>query len=279
MTLQIDKQHRSFDGTQMFCHHDSAVLGCRMGFAVYTPPGSEGKRLPVLWLLSGLTGPEENFVSKSGMQQYWARHNMVVIPQDTSRRGTATPGEEDDYALGTGAGFYVNATADPWAKHYQMDSYITDELQKLIVESFPVDSGRQAICGFSMGGHGALVLSLRNPSLYQSVSALAPISAPSQCPWGINAFKAYFGEDSVAGKGYDAVALIAQGARRDTIMVDQGGDDEFLVEQLRPELLQAACAEAGQPLEYRLLPGYDHSFYFVASVIGEHLAFHARRLG
>ncbi len=274
----VTKQHQCYGGKQLFCQHESQELGCTMNFAVYLPPNAELVDCPVLWFLSGLTCTEENFIIKSGVQRYAAEHNMVVISPDTSPRGTNTPGEDEDYALGTGAGFYVDATEEPWAKHYRMYSYITQELQQLIVENFPVDAQKQAITGFSMGGHGALVLGLRNPELYRSVSALAPICAPSQCPWGQNAYNHYLGADQTSWSSYDTIALLQQGARQSTLHVDQGSADEFLQEQLQPHVLEQACSEAGQELHLRILEGYDHSFYFVASVIGEHVALHAERL-
>ena len=275
----IIKQHKCYGGKQLFCQHESQELGCTMNFAVYLPPKAELVNCPVLWFLSGLTCTEENFIIKSGVQRYAAEHNMIVISPDTSPRGTETAGEDADYALGTGAGFYVDATEEPWSQHYRMYSYVTEELQQLITEHFPVDSEKQAITGFSMGGHGALVLGLRNPELYRSVSALAPICAPSQCPWGENAYNHYFGNSKVEWSRYDAVELLKQGAQQAMLYVDQGRDDEFLANQLKPELLEQACNEAGQDLRLRILDGYDHSFYFVASVIGEHVALHAERLG
>ncbi|NQY82681.1 MAG: S-formylglutathione hydrolase [Alphaproteobacteria bacterium] len=276
--FQIVEHHQCFEGKQLFCQHHSTVLGCAMNFAVYLPPKAELLDCPVLWFLSGLTCTEGNFIVKSGVQRYAAEHSMIVVSPDTSPRGTATAGEDADYALGTGAGFYVDATQAPWSKHYRMYSYIIEELQQLIVSGFPVLAHQQAITGFSMGGHGALVLGLRHPGLFRSVSALAPICAPSQCPWGKNAYKAYFGSDVETWSVYDAVQLISQGARHSTIYVDQGSDDEFLGEQLRPELLQQVCNQNGQDLRLRMLDGYDHSFYFVSSVIGDHVALHAERL-
>lgn len=274
----VVKQHQCYGGKQLFCQHESKVLGCSMNFAVYLPPDTARQDCPILWFLSGLTCTEENFVIKSGVQKYAAEHNMVIISPDTSPRGTETSGEDENYALGTGAGFYVDATEAPWSQHYQMYSYITQELQQLIVDVCPVDSRKQAITGFSMGGHGALVLGLRNPELYRSVSALAPICAPSQCTWGENAYNHYLGADKTTWSQYDAVELIRQGARHDTLHIDQGKADEFLRQQLQPHLLEQACAEAGQELHLRILDDYDHSFYFVASVIGEHVALHAERL-
>lgn len=276
--FHIDRRYACFEGKQLFCSHQSSMLGCKMNFAVYLPPKAEVANCAVLWFLSGLTCTEENFVIKSGMQRFAAEHDLVVISPDTSPRGTGTEGEDDDYALGTGAGFYVDATQPPWSRHYRMYSYIVDELQQMVVQNFPVLADKQAITGFSMGGHGALVLALRQPDLYRSVSALAPICAPSQCPWGVNAYNAYLGNDLEAWAAYDTVQLIGLGRSVDTLYVDQGSDDEFLSTQLHPELLQTACTKAGVDLQLRMLEGYDHSFYFVASVIGDHIALHAERL-
>ena len=274
----ITKQHKCYGGKQLFCQHESEELGCTMNFAIYLPPNAELVDCPVLWFLSGLTCTEENFIIKSGVQKYAAEHNMIIISPDTSPRGTDTAGEDGDYALGTGAGFYVDATQEPWSKHYRMYSYITKELQNLVTEHFPVDAQKQAITGFSMGGHGALVLGLRNPELYRSVSALAPINAPSQCPWGKNAYNHYFGANKTKWANYDAIELLKQGARHSALHVDQGSADEFLEEQLQPKILEQTCSDVGQELHLRILEGYDHSFYFVASVIGEHVTLHADRL-
>lgn len=269
----------SFGGRQEVWQHVSATLGgCTMRFGVYLPPQAlAGAPCPALLWLSGLTCSEQNFITKSGVQAHAAAHGLVVVAPDTSPRG---PGVADDPAwdLGQGAGFYVDATEAPWAPHYRMASYVSGELRALVEASFPVD-GRWAISGHSMGGHGALTLALAQPGRWASVSAFAPIVAPSQVPWGQKAFTAYLGADRAAWAAHDAVALVERGAAgRLPLLVDQGADDEFLATQLRPELLRAACERAGHPLTLRLQPGYDHSYYFVASFLGDHLAHHAAAL-
>lgn len=271
-------EHRiCFGGWQDVYRHRSEVLGCEMDFAVYLPPQAEtGARLPVLYWLSGLTCSEQNFITKAGAQRYAAEHGIILVAPDTSPRGDEVA-DAEGYDLGKGAGFYVNATQQPWAKHYRMHDYVAMELPALVEANFPASDAR-AISGHSMGGHGALTIALRNPGRYRSVSAFSPIVAPSQVPWGEKAFAAYLGEDREAWKQYDACALIAGATERLPLLVEQGGADEFLDTQLRPQLLQAACAAAGHPLQLRLRPGYDHSYYFIASFIGEHIAHHAAAL-
>ena len=279
MTAMERIEHRAcFGGWQDVYRHDSAVLGCAMNVAVYLPPqaAQEGARLPVLYWLSGLTCTEQNVITKAGAQRYAAEHGIILVCPDTSPRGEAVA-DDEGYDLGKGAGFYVNATRAPWAAHYRMYDYIVDELPALTEAHFPA-SDKRGIFGHSMGGHGALTIALRNPGRYASVSAFSPIVAPSQVPWGQKALTAYLGEDRAAWRAHDAVALIEDGARAPLLLVDQGQGDEFLDNQLKPELLKAACAKAGQPLELRLQPGYDHSYYFIASFIGEHIAHHARVL-
>src|SRR5690606_11576570 len=257
--------------------HRSQVLGCEMTVGVYLPPQAEtGARLPVLYWLSGLTCTEQNFITKAGAQRYAAEHGVIVVAPDTSPRGDEVA-DADGYDLGKGAGFYVNATQEPWSKHYRMYDYIVQELPAWVEANFPARDAR-AISGHSMGGHGALVIALRNPGRYRSVSAFSPIVAPSQVPWGEKAFSAYLGEDREAWKQYDATELVAQAREKLPLLVDQGGGEEFLDGQLRPQLLQAACEAAGHPLQLHLRPGYDHSYYFIASFIGDHLAHHAAAL-
>jgi S-formylglutathione hydrolase len=271
-------EHRaSFGGWQEVYRHPSRVLGCDMTLGVYLPPQAQaGARLPVLYWLSGLTCTEQNFITKAGAQRYAAEHGIILVAPDTSPRGPAVA-DADGYDLGQGAGFYVNATTEPWARHYRMYDYIVDELPALVEANFPASDVR-AISGHSMGGHGALTIALRNPGRYRSVSAFSPIVAPSQVPWGQKAFAAYLGDDRAAWARHDATALVAGASERLPLLVDQGDADEFLASQLRPELLQAACEAAGHPLQLRLQPGYDHSYYFISSFIGEHIAHHARAM-
>ncbi len=272
-------EHRAcFGGWQDVYRHESAVLGCTMHFAVYLPPqaAEPGARLPVLYWLSGLTCTEQNFITKAGAQRHAAEHGVVIVAPDTSPRGDDVP-DADGYDIGKGAGFYVNATTLPWARHYRMYDYVVDELPALVEARFPVSDAR-AISGHSMGGHGALVAALRNPGRYRSVSAFSPIVAPTQVPWGEKAFATYLGPDRGDWKRYDATELVKSAPEKLPLLIDQGADDEFLDLQLRPQLLQAAAEAAGHPLYLRMQPGYDHSYYFVASFIGEHVAHHAAAL-
>jgi len=271
-------EHRAcFGGWQDVYRHRSEALGCVMTLGVYLPPQAEsGARLPVLYWLSGLTCTEQNFITKAGAQRYAAEHGLILVAPDTSPRGDDVP-DAEGYDLGKGAGFYVNATQQPWAPHYRMYDYVVGELPALVEAHFPASDAR-AISGHSMGGHGALVIALKNPGRYRSVSAFSPIVAPSQVPWGEKAFAAYLGQDPAAWRQYDATALVAGAAERLPLLVEQGGDDEFLDTQLRPQLLRDACAAAGHPLQLRMRPGYDHSYYFIASFIGEHIAHHAHAL-
>ncbi len=271
------ERHASFGGRQEVWKHTSTTLGCEMKFGVYLPPAAvEGQRCPVLYYLAGLTCNEQTFITKACAQEHAARHGFILVAPDTSPRGPGVP-NEDSYDLGEGAGFYLNATQAPWAQHYRMADYVAQELPALIEQNFPATDAR-GIFGHSMGGHGALVTALRNPGRYRSVSAFAPVVAPSQVPWGQKAFAEYLGEDASAWKEWDAVELIATATERLPILVDQGETDEFLRKQLRPELLEAACAAAGQPLTLRRHAGYDHSYYFIASFMAEHFAHHARSL-
>ncbi len=263
-----------FGGWQEVWEHDSETLRSPMRFAVYLPPDVQDA--PVLYWLSGLTCSEQNFITKAGAQRYAAEHGLIVVAPDTSPRGQGIA-DVDDWDLGTGAGFYVNATEAPWFSHYQMADYVLHELHALITAHFPTN-GRRSITGHSMGGHGALVLALRNPGTFASVSAFSPIVAPSQVPWGHKAFGAYLGDDRSAWAGWDAVELVKTASERLPLLVDQGDADGFLEEQLRPELLEKACEATNHPLTLRMQPGYDHSYYFIASFIGDHIAWHAEAL-
>ena len=271
-------EHRaSFGGWQDVYRHRSDVLGCDMTVGVYLPPqAAQGARLPVLYWLSGLTCNEQNFITKAGAQRYAAGHGIILVAPDTSPRGDDVA-DAEGYDLGKGAGFYVNATREPWAKHYRMYDYIVDELPAWVEASLPASDAR-AISGHSMGGHGALTIALKNPGRYRSVSAFSPIVAPSQVPWGEKAFGAYLGDDREAWKQHDTVELVRSAQEKLPLLIDQGDADEFLDGQLKPQLLQAACETAGHPLELRMQPGYDHSYYFIASFIGDHVAHHAAAL-
>lgn len=278
------ENHKLHNGELQVWQHDSASTKTAMKFAIYLPPKAlANEKCPVLYWLSGLTCNEQNFIQKSGFAEFASRHNIIVIAPDTSPRGTDKDGKdvanEDSYDLGQGAGFYVNATQQPWAKHFQMYDYIVDELPKLIEDNFPA-SDKRSIFGHSMGGHGALMIALRNSERYQSVSAFSPIVAPSQVPWGQKAFTAYLGEDKANWKHYDTLELMKQtgNSKKLPMLIDQGTADEFLAEQLKPELLEAVAKQVSYPLELRLQDGYDHSYYFIASFIGEHFAHHAKFL-
>lgn len=275
MTLETLSTHRAFGGTQGFYRHASAETGTPMRFSVFVPEG-EGP-FPLLWFLSGLTCTDENFTTKAGAQRIAAELGLVVVAPDTSPRGEGVA-DAPAYDMGQGAGFYVDATQEPWAKHFRMRSYVERELPALIAANFPVDMRRQGITGHSMGGHGALTVALRNPGRYRSVSAFAPISSPMRCPWGEKALGGYLGDDRQAWRAYDTTALIEDGARVAEILVDQGEADSFLENQLKPELLEAACNAAGIPLTLHRQPGYDHSYYFIASFIEDHLRWHHARL-
>ncbi len=274
------EQHASFGGRQEVWKHASTSTGTDMKVGVYLPPKAvAGEKCPVLYWLSGLTCTEQNFITKAGAQQFAAQHNLIVVAPDTSPRGEGVA-NDDAYDLGQGAGFYLNATQAPWAQHFRMEDYVVQELPALIEQHFPATQQR-GISGHSMGGHGALTLALRHPGRYQSVSAFSPIVAPSIVPWGQKAFTAYLGDDREAWKAHDTVQLIAASdpAKRVPLLVDQGGADEFLATQLKPELLRAACEQVGYPFTLRLQPGYDHSYYFIASFLGDHVAHHAKALG
>lgn len=271
------EQHASHGGRQEVWKHASSTLGCEMKFGLYLPDAAlRGEKCPVLYWLSGLTCTEQNFVTKAGAQRYAAEHGLIIVAPDTSPRGDDVP-DDPAYDIGKGAGFYVNASQAPWATHYRMYDYVVDELPALIEAEFPASQAR-AISGHSMGGHGALTIALRNPGRYRSVSAFSPIVAPTQVPWGKKAFSAYLGEDEETWKQYDTVALLQNSVERLPLLVDQGEADEFLEGQLQPQLLRAACEAVDHPLQLNLRPGYDHSYYFISSFIGGHIAYHAQAL-
>ncbi len=270
-------RHRCFGGELGFHQHDSRALQCRMRFSLFLPQQCEERSVPLLWWLSGLTCSEQNFALKAGAFAAAARAGMAIIAPDTSPRG-ADVADDAAYDLGQGASFYLDATQSPWIPHFRMYSYITRELQTLIAGEFPVDASRQGIFGHSMGGHGALVLGLRNPTLYRSMSAFAPIVAPSACPWGQKAFSAYLGADRQEWEAWDTCQLLRTGASRadfPVVLVDQGESDQFLQEQLQPERLAEAARDAGQALDLRMHPGYDHSYFFISSFIADHIRHHA----
>ena len=269
--------HRCFDGTVGFYSHDSESTGTGMNFAVYEPPRAADGPVPVLYYLAGLTCTEETFMIKGGGQRLAAEHGLMLVAPDTSPRGADIPGEDEDYDFGTGAGFYLDATAEPWSKNYNMYTYVTEELRNLVLENFPAREDAQGIFGHSMGGHGALTLALKNPDLYKSVSAFAPVCTPARVPWGKKAFSNYLGVDE-DWKQYDASELVREHPDDRHILVDQGMDDQFLGEQLSPDVFEEACAEAGQPLTLRRHEGYDHSYYFISTFMEDHIRHHAEAL-
>ena len=269
--------NRAHGGTQGVYSHKSRETDTAMTFSVFVPDHEPGAKLPVLWFLSGLTCTHANVTEKGEYRAACAQHGIIFIAPDTSPRGDDVA-DDGDYDFGKGAGFYVDATQQPWAKHFRMRSYIEQELPALVAAEFPADLSRQGITGHSMGGHGALTMGLRNPDRYQSVSAFAPIVSPLNCPWGEKALTGYLGGDRAAWREYDACALIEDGARLPALLVDQGEADNFLHEQLKPGLLALACRKAGIPATIRMQPGYDHSYYFISTFMAEHVAWHAERL-
>ncbi len=275
--MEILSENRSHGGRQLVCKHKSAATTTDMTFSIFLPPQAEQRACPVLWYLSGLTCTHANVTEKGEYRAACAEHGLIFIASDTSPRGAGVPNDEA-YDLGQGAGFYVDATRDPWAANFRMWSYITEELPDLITGSFPAAMTRQGIMGHSMGGHGALTVVLTYPERFRSVSAFAPIVAPSQVPWGQKALGRYLGEDRAAWRAHDAVALIEDGARTEELLVDIGEADPFLDQELRPELLEQACAAAGIGLTLRRQPGYDHSYYFISTFMADHVAWHAQRL-
>lgn len=276
--MQIERiEHRAcFGGWQDVYRHRSAVLDCDMRFAVYLPPQAARGPVPVLYWLSGLTCTEQNFITKAGAQRYAAEQGVALVAPDTSPRGDDVA-DDDGYDLGKGAGFYVNATTTPWSRHYRMYDYVVHELPELVEAQLPVTDMR-AISGHSMGGHGALIIALKNPGRYRSASAFSPIVAPSHVPWGKKALSTYLGDDIEAWKAYDATELVKTERARLPLLIDQGDADEFLHTQLQPDLFKVAADAAAHPVILRMQPGYDHSYYFVASFIGEHVAYHATAL-
>ena len=278
MSHDIVKTNRCFGGVQGSYTHHAETTACSMRYSVFTPPAAKTQKVPVLFYLSGLTCTDENFSTKAGAQRVAAELGIMLVMPDTSPRSVNLPGEDDSYDFGSGAGFYVDATRAPWSKHYRMFSYITEELPMWIANHFPADIHRQAIFGHSMGGHGALIAALKRPKQYRSVSAFSPIAAPTQCPWGEKALAGYLGDNRDLWKAYDACELCKTTAWDGLILVDQGDADEFLEEQLKPELLEQACKSANIPLKLRRQPGYDHSYFFIATFVEEHLRHHARAL-
>ena len=283
MTIETVSTNRAFGGTQGVYKHASAATGTEMTFSVYVPPQATmdpGVKLPVVWYLSGLTCTHANVTEKGEFRRACAELGLIFVAPDTSPRGEGVPDDPAGaYDFGLGAGFYVDATEAPFATNYKMYSYVTEELPALIGQHFPADMGRQAITGHSMGGHGALTIALRNPDRYRSVSAFAPIVSPLRCPWGEKALGGYLGPDKATWRAHDATALIEDGARVPDILVDQGGADNFLEGQLKPDLLAQACGAAGIPLTLRMQAGYDHSYYFISTFLADHLRWHAERLG
>jgi len=277
--LETISEIKAFGGTQGVYRHASSATGTRMTFSVYVPPHDDGARLPVLWYLSGLTCTHANVTDKGEYRRACAEHGVILIAPDTSPRGDGVP-DDAAWDFGQGAGFYVDATEAPWSANFRMRSYVEDELPALIAAEFAcADLSRQSISGHSMGGHGALTVALRHEGRFRSVSAFAPIASPLACPWGEKALTGYLGADRGAWRAYDAVALIDDGARLPELLVDQGEADGFLTDQLKPELLAAACERAGIPLTLRMQPGYDHSYLFISTFMADHVAWHAARLG
>lgn len=278
-SLKLKAEYRCFDGTVAYYSHFSATCNSEMNFAVYLPPQAETKPVPILYYLSGLTCTEENFTVKAGAQRYAAEAGIMLVAPDTSPRNTGIAGEDEEWDIGSGAGFYVDAVVSPWKSHYQMYSYVTEELPKLIVANFPVLANKQSIFGHSMGGHGALICALKNPDRYLSVSAFAPIASPINCPWGEKVFTAYLGENRQLWKNYDASELVKQTQLDYPILVDQGLADTFYQQkQLLPEVFQSACKEVGQALNLRFHSGYGHDYFAIASLIEDHFQHHSQAL-
>jgi S-formylglutathione hydrolase len=278
MTAEVVSDNKSHGGRQLVVKHASAATSTQMVFSIFLPPQAEdGGKLPVVWYLSGLTCTHANVTEKGEYRAACAELGLIFVAPDTSPRGDDVP-DTDGYDFGKGAGFYVDSTEEPWAKNFRMWSYVTEELPALVAAQFPVDMERQGITGHSMGGHGALTIALSFPERFRSVSAFAPIVAPSQVPWGQKALKGYLGEDPASWRRHDAVALIDDGARVKEVLVDVGAADPFLEQELRPELLRHACADAGIALTLRMQPGYDHSYYFISTFMADHMRWHAQRL-
>ena len=276
--MKTISQQKCFGGVQGVYEHLSEECRCPMRFGVFVPPQAERGPAPVLTFLAGLTCTEENFIVKAGAQRVAAELGVIVVAPDTSPRGDEVADAKDEYDLGKGAGFYLDAVREPWSRNYRMYSYIARELPAFIAANFPVDTAKRGICGHSMGGHGALTIHLKHPGLYRSVSAFSPIVAPGQVPWGQKAFRNYLGDDPQAWVAYDATQLVGRNPSAAHILIEQGEKDQFLSEQLKPELFARACAVAGQPLTLRMQPGYDHSYFFIATFIEDHLRWHAAQL-
>ncbi|WP_366914274.1 S-formylglutathione hydrolase [Mastigocoleus sp. MO_188.B34] len=274
--IKLSSEYKTFGGKLGFYSHFSSSCNSGMRFAVYQPPQAMSQNVPILYWLSGLTCTEENFMIKAGAQKYAAEHGLLLVAPDTSPRNTGILGEDESWDFGTGAGFYVDATEIPWSSHYKMYSYVVEELPKVIAENFPVNLDKQSIFGHSMGGHGALICAMRNPEQYKSVSAFAPIVAPMQCPWGEKALSGYLGDNKETWSNYDATELVKKIGFHSPILIDQGTADSFLQQkQLLPEIFEKACGEVKQPLNLRYQEGYDHSYYFIASFMEDHIHHHA----
>lgn len=277
-TIQPLAEYKTFGGWTRTYTHPSQACACDMTFAIIQPPAGEGEKLPVLYWLSGLTCTHENFIAKAAAQKYANEAKILIVVPDTSPRGAGIEGEDDSWDLGTGAGFYINATTEKWASHYRMYDYIAHELPQVIQANFPVLPEKESIAGHSMGGHGALTIALKNPGRFSSISAFAPICAPSQVPWGIKAFGNYLGENPSQWRKHDANELVQQTDMRTPILIDQGDQDSFLEEQLQPRLFEKSCQAKAYPATLRMQPGYDHSYYFIATFIEDHIRFHAQHL-
>lgn len=279
MTVELIGEQKIFEGRQLRFRHVAESVSCDMVFSLFLPPQAEAQAVPVLYWLSGLTCTDENFVTKAGAQRYAAEHGIAIVAPDTSPRGEGVPDDADGaWDFGLGAGFYVNATQAPWSRHYHMYDYVAEELPAALASITALDLSRESISGHSMGGHGALTLALNQPARYRSISAFAPISSPTRCPWGEKALGSYLGNNKASWERHDAALLLSAVETTPPILVDQGGADNFLEEQLKPELLQEAVAGRNLPVELRLQPGYDHSYFFISTFIGEHVAFHAKHL-
>ena len=276
--MELISEHACFGGTQGFYRHESQLIGLPMRFGVFVPPQARHAPVPALFFLAGLTCTEETFAIKAGAQQFAAQHGLMLVMPDTSPRDTGVEAADAAWDFGTGAGFYLDAVQAPWSTHWRMGSYVAQELRQLVRSKFAARADRVGIFGHSMGGHGALTLALKNPGLYQSVSAFAPIAAPMRCPWGTKAFSGYLGDDTKAWARHDATELVKAGARVPPLLIDQGLADKFLAEQLHPHLFEAACIEAGQALTLRRHEGFDHGYYFIATFMADHIAHHAKYL-
>ncbi|MDZ8187288.1 MAG: S-formylglutathione hydrolase [Nostoc sp. ChiSLP02] len=278
--LNLISEHKSFGGKLGFYSHTSSTCNGEMRFAIYQPPQATQQPVPILYFLSGLTCTEENFMVKAGgVQRFAAEYGLILVAPDTSPRNTGIPGEDDDWDYGSGAGFYIDATQEPWRQHYQMYSYVVQELPAVITANFPTQQDKQSIFGHSMGGHGALVCALRNPQLYKSVSAFAPITAPMRSPWGQKIFSGYLGTNQESWRAYDASELVKKMGYHSSILIDQGTADQFLADELFPEVFEQACADVNQPLQLRYQEGYDHGYFFISTFIEDHIRHHAIALG